>query len=49
MCKLSTTKTDIKNVSEISEVTINKVAKKMMELDKNILIPTIIQNKYNMN
>jgi hypothetical protein len=21
----------------------------MMELDKNILIPTIIQNKYNMN
>jgi transcription initiation factor TFIIB len=47
MCRLATTKTDIKNVSEISEVTINKVAKKILDIDKNLLIPSVIQKKYN--
>lgn len=47
LCKLNITKTEIKNVSEISEVTINKVAKKMIEIDKNLLIPSVIQKKYN--
>jgi transcription initiation factor TFIIB len=47
ICNLNTTKTEIKNISEISEVTINKVAKKMLEFDKKMLIPSMIQKKYN--
>lgn len=48
-CKLNITKENIKNVSEISQVTINKVAKKLIEIDKNMLIPSIIQKKYGIN
>ena len=45
ICKLNITKTDIKNVSEISEVTINKCFKKL-ELKRDELIPKIILQKY---
>ena len=45
ICKLSITKTDIKNVSEISEVTINKCFKKL-EKKSDELIPKIILQKY---
>ena len=45
ICKLNVSKKDIKNVSEISEVTINKVFKKM-ELIKNDLVPAVILKKY---
>lgn len=45
MCKLNISKKDIKNVSEISEVTINKCYKKLEKLRDN-LIPSVIQKKY---
>ena len=45
MCKLNISKKDVKNVSEISEVTINKCFKKM-ELIKDDLIPSVILQKY---
>ena len=45
ICKLNVSKKDIKNVSEISEVTINKVFKKM-ELIKSDLVPAVILKKY---
>jgi len=44
-CKLNVTKRDVKNVSEISEVTINKCYKKLEKL-KLELIPLVILNKY---
>jgi transcription initiation factor TFIIB len=45
LCKLAITKTDIKNICGVSEVTINKCYKKM-ELMRNTLIPEMILQKY---
>ena len=47
-CKLNITKKDIKNVSEISEVTINKCFKKL-EKFYDQLLPKAIINKYNIS
>ena len=44
-CNLSISKKDVKNISEISEVTINKCFKKL-ETIKDTLIPAVIINKY---
>jgi transcription initiation factor TFIIB len=44
-CHLNITKRDVNNVSEISEVTINKCYKKLYVL-KEKLIPPVILNKY---
>jgi transcription initiation factor TFIIB len=46
MCSLNISKKDIKTVSEISEVTINKCCKKI-ETIANDLIPISIKTKYN--
>lgn len=48
VCNLNITKLDINNVSNISEVTINKCYKKLYD-KKDILIPNIIFKKYNTN
>jgi transcription initiation factor TFIIB len=45
ICKLNISKRDVKNVSEISEVTINKCFKKL-ETMKNDLLPAVILKKY---
>lgn len=45
LSRLNVTKKDIKTVSEISEVTINKCSKKMEKI-KGTLIPKIILDKY---
>jgi len=45
VCNLNVNKTDIKNVSEISEVTINKCFKKMQQY-QNEFIPAVILQKY---
>ena len=45
ICKLNISKRDVKNVSEISEVTINKCFKKL-EIMKDELLPSIILKKY---
>jgi len=45
ICKLSVGKRDVKNVSEISEVTINKCFKKIEKI-KDILVPQAILKKY---
>ena len=45
ICKLNISKRDVKNISEISEVTINKCFKKIEKL-KDDLIPAIILKKY---
>lgn len=44
-CNHSITKQDIKTISGVSEVTINKCFKKL-EIHKNILIPAVIREKY---
>tara|TARA_A100001015_G_C15025734_1_gene730398 strand:+ start:1281 stop:2318 length:1038 start_codon:yes stop_codon:yes gene_type:complete len=44
-CNLNVTKKQISNISEISEVTINKCYKKLIPY-KNYLIPRVILNKY---
>ena len=44
-CKLNISKRDIKNISEISEVTINKCYKKMEKITDD-LIPAVIFKKY---
>jgi len=46
ICKLNVSKRDVKNVSEISEVTINKCFKKLEKI-KDDLVPAVILNKYN--
>lgn len=46
-CNIGITKTEISNVSEVSEVTINKCYKKL-EVNKDLLIPSMIKKKYNM-
>jgi transcription initiation factor TFIIIB Brf1 subunit/transcription initiation factor TFIIB len=45
LCKLNVSKRDVKNVSEISEVTINKCYKKLEKI-KETLIPDVILKKY---
>jgi transcription initiation factor TFIIIB Brf1 subunit/transcription initiation factor TFIIB len=45
ICKLNISKRDVKNVSEISEVTINKCFKKLENV-KNDLLPAVIIKKY---
>jgi len=45
ICKLNVSKKDVKNVSEISEVTINKCFKKIEKM-KYELVPAVILNKY---
>lgn len=47
MCNLNVRKLDVKNVSEISEVTINKCYKKMEKM-RDELIPKVILEKYAM-
>lgn len=45
ICNLNISKCDVKNVSEVSEVTINKCFKKLEKI-KNDLLPTSIREKY---
>jgi len=45
LCKLNVSKRDVKNISEISEVTINKVHKKL-EVLQDDLVPAVILKKY---
>ena len=45
ICNLNVSKKDVKNVSEISEVTINKCFKKIEKI-KDELIPQSILKKY---
>lgn len=45
ICNLNVTKSDVKNVSEISEVTINKCFKKMQQCQDD-LVPAVILKKY---
>ena len=45
ICKLNISKRDVKNISEISEVTINKCFKKL-EMMKDDLLPSVILKKY---
>ena len=45
LCKLNVSKREVKNVSEISEVTINKCFKKLEKLTAE-LVPPVILNKY---
>ena len=46
LCHLNISKKEIKNISEISEVTINKVTKKLENMTTN-LVPNVILKKYN--
>ena len=49
LCKINITKKDVKNVSEISEVTINKCYKKLEKIAKDQqIIPSSIIKKYNL-
>ena len=45
ICKLNVSKRDIKNISDISEVTINKCFKKLEKI-KEDLVPAVILKKY---
>jgi transcription initiation factor TFIIIB Brf1 subunit/transcription initiation factor TFIIB len=45
LCKLNVSKKEVKAISEISEVTINKCFKKL-ETKKTDLIPDVIMKKY---
>ena len=45
LCKLNVSKKDVKTISEISEVTINKIHKKL-ELLQHELVPAVILEKY---
>jgi transcription initiation factor TFIIIB Brf1 subunit/transcription initiation factor TFIIB len=45
ICGLNISKRDVKNASEISEVTINKCFKKI-EKNKDELVPAVILKKY---
>jgi transcription initiation factor TFIIIB Brf1 subunit/transcription initiation factor TFIIB len=45
LCKLNVSKKDVKTISEISEVTINKIHKKL-ELLQDELVPAVILAKY---
>jgi transcription initiation factor TFIIB len=46
ICKLNISKQEVHKISSISEVTINKCFKKLIEKQKD-LIPSVILNKYN--
>ena len=48
ICKLNISKRDVKNVSEISEVTINKCFKKLEKVQDELL-PAVILKKYSCN
>jgi hypothetical protein len=49
ICKLNICKRDVKNVSETSEVTINKCFKKLEKISKNEnIIPAAILKKYSL-
>jgi transcription initiation factor TFIIIB Brf1 subunit/transcription initiation factor TFIIB len=48
LCKLNVSKKEVKTISEISEVTINKCFKKLEKI-QNDLIPPVILNKYAIN
>jgi transcription initiation factor TFIIIB Brf1 subunit/transcription initiation factor TFIIB len=45
LCKLNVSKKDVKTISEISEVTINKIHKKL-EVLQDELVPAVILSKY---
>jgi len=45
LCKMNISKKDVRNVTEISEVTINKCYKKL-ETIKDVLVPAVILKKY---
>jgi transcription initiation factor TFIIIB Brf1 subunit/transcription initiation factor TFIIB len=45
LCKLNVSKKEVKTISEISEVTINKCFKKLEKIQTE-LIPPVILNKY---
>ena len=45
ICKLNVSKRDVKNISEISEVTINKCFKKIEKMKEEV-VPAVILNKY---
>ena len=45
ICNLNVSKKDVKNISEISEVTINKCHKKLEKM-KEDLVPSMILSKY---
>ena len=50
ICKLNISKRDVKNVSETSEVTINKCYKKLEKITKDdSIIPAAIIKKYNLD
>ena len=46
LCKLNVTKREVKAISEISEVTINKCYKKLEKMTEE-LVPSVILSKYN--
>jgi transcription initiation factor TFIIB len=49
ICKLNISKRDVKNISETSEVTINKCFKKLEKISINeTIIPAVILKKYNL-
>jgi transcription initiation factor TFIIIB Brf1 subunit/transcription initiation factor TFIIB len=48
LCKLNVSKKEVKTISEISEVTINKCFKKL-ELNTDVLIPQVILQKYDIS
>ena len=45
LCKLNVSKKEVKTISEISEVTINKCYKKLEKMTEE-LVPSVILNKY---
>ena len=45
LCKINVSKREVKSISEISEVTINKCYKKLEKLTEE-LVPQVILNKY---
>jgi transcription initiation factor TFIIIB Brf1 subunit/transcription initiation factor TFIIB len=45
LCKLNVSKREVKVISEISEVTINKCYKKLQKMTEE-LVPSVILNKY---
>jgi transcription initiation factor TFIIIB Brf1 subunit/transcription initiation factor TFIIB len=47
ICKLNISKRDVKNVSETSEVTINKCFKKLEKIQEELL-PAVILKKYSL-
>jgi transcription initiation factor TFIIIB Brf1 subunit/transcription initiation factor TFIIB len=48
LCKLNVSKKEVKTISEISEVTINKCFKKL-ETKTAVLIPQVILQKYDIS